>query len=552
MIIIDLKKIFELDNLIMNQRNYIAKKAIRLIILITSINFIFLQKLHTQEEVISLENQNKAFFSLLFDQYNFAESNKGSLYLPGDFKQLSRTQDALMVSFESNFIISELENEYKIIFEKGMMDEGMILINDQFITNRIILEGDISTHKQIIPYKILNKGINKIKILALSYSESGYINGDFYIQSNTQKIDLNGNWNYTIYDQNQNNIKIQPTQVINLEHIYDFDFGKFTSQKLDDENWPTTNFPINIEQLFNDNQLDAAIWFRKEVELDKLPESDMYFNVPNGIDDYDKLYVNGKLVGITNCYNCPRNYRIPKEYLKKKNVFAILVIDKDGVGGIRGDVFITDENNRIDLSSKWRYKKVLDLQVLITIKDTKEKRSLFDENEVGIYNLGGRKLDFDTILIEENNNLFPYVLNIATILLILIVYFGRNRKLKTIDQKVSSTIESINKNENQKHVFIRADRANHKIEIKNIQLIEGKKDYVKIHMLETSYLVRKNLKTFLNDVPSSKFIRISKSVAVNVDQIKKIDKNMLFLKSNSYYIIGKKYLDEIKSFVDIN
>lgn len=278
----------------------------------------------------------------------------------------------------------------------------------------------------------------------------------------------------------------------------------------------------------------------------------MYFNVPNGIDDYDKLYVNGKLVGITNCYNCPRNYRIPKEYLKKKNVFAILIIDKDGVGGIRGEVFITDENNRIDLSSKWRYKKVLDLQVLITIKDTKEKRSLFDENEVGIYNLGGRKLDFDTILIKENNNLFPYVLNIATILIILIVYFGRNRKLKTIDQKVSTTIESINKNENQKHLFIRADRANHKIEIKNIQLIEGKKDYVKIHMLETSYLVRKNLKTFLNDVPSSKFIRISKSVAVNVDQIRKIDKNMLYLKSNNYYIIGKIYLEKVKNLVDIN
>ncbi|MCH1548182.1 MAG: LytTR family transcriptional regulator [Flavobacteriaceae bacterium] len=536
----------------MIKKKYITIYTVRLLILIISTNIVFLQKIHTQEEVITLENQNKSFFSILFNQNNFTENNVGSLYLPGDYKQLSSNQDALMVSFESTFIISELENEFEIIFEKGMMDEGMILINDQFISGTIIAEGNVSTHKQIIPNEIINKGINKIKILALSYSESGYINGDFYIQSNTQKIDLKGNWDYNLYDQNQSNIKIQPTQVINLDHIYDFDFEKFTSQKLNDDNWPITNFPVVIEELFNENQLDAAIWFRKEIELEKLPESDVYFNVPNGIDDYDKLYVNGRLVGITNCYNCPRNYRIPKEYLKKKNVFAILVIDKDGVGGIRGDVFITDENAQIDISSKWSYKKVLDLQVLITVRDTKEKRSLFDENEVGIYNLGGRKLDFDTILIEENNNLFPYVLNIATILIILFVYFARNRKLKTIDQKVSTTIESINKNENQKHVFIRADRANHKIEIKNIQLIEGKKDYVKIHMLETSYLVRKNLKTFLNDVPSSKFIRISKSVAVNVDQIKKIDKNMLFLKSNNYYIIGKKYLDEVKTFVDIN
>ena len=134
----------------MIQKNHITINAIRLIIII--INLVYLQQGHTQQEkVISLENQNKAFFSLIFDQNNISESNKGSLYLPGDFKQLSRTQDALMVSFESTFIISELENEYEIIFEKGMMDEGMVLINDLFITNTIIVEGDISTHKQIIP-----------------------------------------------------------------------------------------------------------------------------------------------------------------------------------------------------------------------------------------------------------------------------------------------------------------------------------------------------------------------------------------------------------------
>ena len=228
----------------MNKKKYIAIYTIRPIILIISINIFCLQQLHAQQEkVISLENQNKAFFSLLFDQNNISESNKGSLYLPGDYKQLSRTKDALMVSFESTFNIYELENEFEIIFEKGMMDEGMILINDQFINNTIIIEGDVSTHKQIIPNEIIKKGTNKIKILTISYSESGYIKGDFYIQSNTQKIDLNGNWDYTIYDQNQSNIKIQPTQVINLEHIYDFDFEKFTSQKLDDDNWPITNFP---------------------------------------------------------------------------------------------------------------------------------------------------------------------------------------------------------------------------------------------------------------------------------------------------------------------
>ena len=69
-------------------------------------------------------------------------------------------------------------------------------------------------------------------------------------------------------------------------------------------------------------------------------------------------------------------------------------------------------------------------------------------------------------------------------------------------------------------------------------------------MLDTSYLVRNNLKTFLQQVPSSKLVRINKSIAVNVDQIIKIEKNMLFIDSKTYYIIGKKYFQELSNLVN--
>ena len=116
---------------------FIENNTIKLVIF-SCLNFIFFQKLHAQQEnVISLENQNIEFFSLLFDQSRFYENDKGSFYLPGDFKQLSRTKDALMLSFEKTFIINELEDEYEIVLEKGMMDQWMILINDKFINNTI-------------------------------------------------------------------------------------------------------------------------------------------------------------------------------------------------------------------------------------------------------------------------------------------------------------------------------------------------------------------------------------------------------------------------------
>ena len=101
-----------------------------------------------------------------------------------------------------------------------------------------------------------------------------------------------------------------------------------------------------------------------------------------------------------------------------------------------------------------------------------------------------------------------------------------------------------------KHLFIRSDRADHKVLFSEILLIEGKKDYVKVSLLNKSYLVRKNLKTFLSELPESKFVRISKSVALNTEQIEKIDKNMLFVKSGNYYIIGKKYNQAIKELLN--
>jgi len=114
----------------------------------------------------------------------------------------------------------------------------------------------------------------------------------------------------------------------------------------------------------------------------------------------------------------------------------------------------------------------------------------------------------------------------------------KNQKNDLIDEK--------------EHIFIRSDRADHKILIDSIILIEGRKDYVKVGLEEKSYLVRKNLKTFLTELPTSKFVRISKSVALNKNQIEKIEKNKLFINSGNYYIIGKKYNDGIKKLFSAN
>lgn len=489
---------------------------------------------------------NSQYYSLLFDQDSISENQQGVMKLPGDFKGLSQNNEVLIVSFENTFDLTDPNIECTIIFENGLMDEGMVLMNGKYISDHIISEGNPSSYKQIIPQRLLQEGRNTITILALSYSESGYVKGNISIEQNSQELDLTSEWNYKIYTASQNNLRIIPTQVINVDW-FDLNIDQYLSKNLDDSTWPTTNFPATVENLYNNKQLDGAFWFVKTIRLENLPEQDIYFKVPNGIDDYDKLFLNGNLIGLTNCYSCPRNYRIPKEYLKRNNDFSLLVIDKDGAGGIRGKISLEGEDMFLDISNDWKYKKIFDLQVLVTIKESSDKLSFFENDEVSIFNLSGRKLNFDNILIENKTNPIIYVLIVLLIVALTYMFYSRKINLKTIDDKVNQTLETVNKSVD--FVFIRADRANHKIEIQSILLVEGKKDYVKLHLSENSYLVRKNLKTFLNELPSSKFIRISKSIAVNIDQIKKIDKNMLFLRSGKYYIIGKKYYEEVKQLV---
>ena len=207
---------------------------------------------------------------------------------------------------------------------------------------------------------------------------------------------------------------------------------------------------------------------------------------------------------------------------------------------------LSNTKESIDISDQWSYEKILELQMLLTIKRVDNKNSFFNKSNFSFFSLDGDRINFDNLLIGEKDlsKLYPVASVIIILSLILIIYFTQKRRLKS--NKKEQKKDSLG----QKYLFIRADRADHRVLLDEITLIEGKKDYVKVTVRDKSYLVRKNLKTFLIELPASKFVRISKSVALNVEQIEKIDKNMLFVKSGEYFIIGKKYSQEIRELLN--
>ena len=83
---------------------------------------------------------------------------------------------------------------------------------------------------------------------------------------------------------------------------------------------------------------DGVIWFRAKINVEDT-NSDYQLVFSDGIDDGDQTYFNGHLVGNTIGWNVTRNYKIPKELLKKgENVIALRVTDFGGLGGWRGPI----------------------------------------------------------------------------------------------------------------------------------------------------------------------------------------------------------------------
>ncbi|MEO6963686.1 MAG: LytTR family DNA-binding domain-containing protein [Puia sp.] len=82
------------------------------------------------------------------------------------------------------------------------------------------------------------------------------------------------------------------------------------------------------------------------------------------------------------------------------------------------------------------------------------------------------------------------------------------------------------------YFFVNAEYGLIKIAIPEIQLIEGLKDYLKIHMADGKPLViRMSLKSMEEKLPPHKFFRIHKSYIVSLAHITSIRKNSVFLGS---------------------
>jgi len=86
-------------------------------------------------------------------------------------------------------------------------------------------------------------------------------------------------------------------------------------------------------------------------------------------------------------------------------------------------------------------------------------------------------------------------------------------------------------NESQKFIFVKAEYESIKINLDDIKYIQGLKDYLKVHIVNTNkaILTLMSFREIMEKLPSGQFLRVHKSFIVNVDFIKTIQRNRIVI-----------------------
>ncbi|WP_306565983.1 LytR/AlgR family response regulator transcription factor [Flavobacterium lindanitolerans] len=121
-------------------------------------------------------------------------------------------------------------------------------------------------------------------------------------------------------------------------------------------------------------------------------------------------------------------------------------------------------------------------------------------------------------------------------------------------EKPAPTVEIMAKTEEKpdEFLFIKTDGKLVKINLNDLLLVEGLKDYLYLHLKNEKLIVLDTLKDFETKLPVSDFMRVHKSYIIRLDQIETIERNRVFIQKN-IVPIGEtykiKFQDWVKSFL---
>jgi sialate O-acetylesterase len=139
---------------------------------------------------------------------------------------------------------------------------------------------------------------------------------------------------------------------------------KYSEPDFDDADWATAKIGVRWSQFDPPISMNGAIWFRTEIEISEpIEEAALHLGI---IENYDSVYVNGKLVGETSAERSeqvfrPRVYQVPADVLKAgRNSIAVRIfahIEDGGFVSPSDQIFLqVSASTRVSLGDNWRFK----------------------------------------------------------------------------------------------------------------------------------------------------------------------------------------------------
>lgn len=103
------------------------------------------------------------------------------------------------------------------------------------------------------------------------------------------------------------------------------------------------------------------------------------------------------------------------------------------------------------------------------------------------------------------------------------------------------------KEEEGEHIFIKSNLKKLKIFTARIKWIEAFGDYVRVVTEDDSHLVLSTMKSFENDLPRKKFIRVHKSYIINIDKVERFNSKFAEIGTTKIPLSRNKKEDLIKA-----
>jgi DNA-binding LytR/AlgR family response regulator len=110
-------------------------------------------------------------------------------------------------------------------------------------------------------------------------------------------------------------------------------------------------------------------------------------------------------------------------------------------------------------------------------------------------------------------------------------------------KKAISKLNNLSQKNNGNHIYVKSKLKKKKIYLTNIKWIEALGDYIRLITNSENIVMLSSLKSFEQELPKDKFMRIHKSYIVNLEKIETYDSKNVFIDSKKIPLSRNKKVD---------